>query len=675
MSELTRLTGIGPKRLKALESSGIRTLRDLIYYLPRRYVDRTRITPIHSLREGMDAFLAVHIEDATAIGTRLMVRVSDDSGDLELVFFRGVPFLKQRLRPGKRISVAGPVSYFRGFQIVHPEWEELREGQEPRGGILPVYPMTEEMEESRVDHKLLQRLALEGLEQFTFSDPLPPEERSYLELRPENTVLKALHAPLSLDAIPSALEEIKMREVWPLCLKRVSAKRDRVGRGRTFPPQPEAEYRVREGLPFTLTQGQEQALAEMNAALAQSAQFAGLLQGDVGSGKTAVVLLAALRVMAAGAQVALLAPTEILAAQHLCSATALLAKAGMDIALLTASAASEERIRILEGLHSGKIPLVIGTHSLLSAEVVFRELRFILIDEQHRFGVEQRATMLAKGVEPHVLFLSATPIPRTLAQSVYGDLDLITLAEKPPGRLPVKTRLVPFEKQPEMLEFLLKEVEAGNQVYWVVPRITPASTPPRPSPSGEGDRLGNNTDDVAAVESTLRRLRAVGPSTPLRDRWRVEAVHGRMSSADREKALTAFRNGECRVLVATTVIEVGVDVPAANIMVVEGADRFGLAQLHQLRGRTGRGTAQAWCFLLDSNEGWPIETEERLREFAVTEDGFRIAEMDLRSRGAGSLVGTQQSGFGALRYADFLEDAELIHQLSVKAEEWLNQKK
>ena len=678
MSELARLTGIGPKRLKALEASGFLTLRDLVYHLPRRYIDRTRITPISSLQEGMDAFFAAEILASDVMGTRLVLRVSDDTGDIDLVFFRGIQFLKSRLQPGKRISVAGPVSFFRTFQIAHPEWEELKDDQEIRGSILPVYPMTEEMEEARIDHKLLQRLSLEVLEKFNFSDPLMEKERAFLGLRSEAITLRALHAPVAMTDSIEALREVKLRELWPLCVKRVLAKRDRIGKGKVFQPHPELENKVRAGLPFVLTAGQGEAVSQIGQALQRHAQFAGLLQGDVGSGKTVVVLLAALRVMVSGSQVALLVPTEILSAQHFRTLSTLLEKSGIEPALLTASTPTEERHRILEGLKTGTISLVLGTHSLLSADVQFKELRFIIIDEQHRFGVEQRAAMTAIGIEPHVLFLSATPIPRTLAQSVYGDLELITLAEKPPGRLPVKTRLVPADKQSNMLDFLKKEVETGNQVYWVVPRIIPASTPPAPPKGGD-------TDDVAAVESTLKRLRAAAPvgangNSPSGRRWRVEAVHGRMSSADREKALSAFRNGECRVLVATTVIEVGVDVPAANIMVVEGADRFGLAQLHQLRGRTGRGKEQAWCFLLASNEGWQPGTEERLREFASTEDGFKIAEIDLRTRGAGNLdtfdklsaSGTQQSGFGVLRYTDFLEDIELIRGLSDRAGEWLD---
>ncbi len=609
----------------------------------------------------MDAFFPAHIESADSIGTRLVVHVRDETGGIELVFFRGLHFLKQRLRPGKRISVAGPVTYFHDFQIAHPEWEELDEDQEPRGGMLPVYPMTEEMEEARIDHKLVRRLALETLEQFSFSDPLSPDEKNFLQLRSEIEALKILHAPTSLDLVATAFSEIKVRELWPLSLKREVARRERLNRGRVFTAHPETEQAAHSALPFSLTKGQEEVLQSIHTALETQGQFFGLLHGDVGSGKTAVALLAAIRVMAAGAQAVLLAPTEILVEQHFRSTAAVLKAAGFESALLSASTPADERTRILEKLKDGSLPFVVGTHSLLSSGVVFKELRLVLIDEQHRFGVEQRAALSAKGIEPHVLYLSATPIPRTLAQSLYGDLDVLTLAEKPAGRLPVKTRRVPAEKEKEMLEFLFRETQNGNQVYWVVPRITPPLSPPLEG----GNKMDNETESIAAIDSAVKRLRNVG-------KWRVEAVHGRIPSQERERILSSFRKGEIHALVATTVIEVGVDVPGANLMVVESADRFGLAQLHQLRGRTGRGQSQAWCFLLAPLNGWPEETEERLREFASTEDGFRIAEMDLQRRGAGSLDGTRQSGFGLLRFVDLLEDSELIREMRSKAAEWMH---
>jgi ATP-dependent DNA helicase RecG len=359
-------------------------------------------------------------------------------------------------------------------------------------------------------------------------------------------------------------------------------------------------------------------------------------------------------VLASGAQAALLAPTEILAAQHFRTMQPLLRRAGFEVALLTGESSGEDRRRILSGLKDGSLPFVVGTHALFSAGVEFKELRYVLVDEQHRFGVEQRALLSAKGLEPHVLYLSATPIPRTLAQSLYGDLDVLTLGEKPAGRLPVKTRLVPSMKQKELLEFLKAETAGGgNQVYWVVPRIS---------------ATGEEEDGAAAVDAAVKRLRAAGS-------WRVEAVHGRVPAPERSKLLAEFRDGKIQALVATTVIEVGVDVPGANLMVVEGGERFGMAQLHQLRGRTGRGSAQAWCFLLEPPVlGWPEETEERLREFASTEDGFRIAEMDLRRRGAGSLDGTRQSGFGLLRFTDWIDDAELIREVGERAAEWVGRR-
>jgi ATP-dependent DNA helicase RecG len=677
-SELFSLTGVGPKRLKALEAAGIRTFRDLVYHVPRRYVDRTRLTTIAALQEGDDAFFTARIESVKTPPGRLLVTVSDDTGIFELAFFNSALFLRQQLIPGRRLSVAGVVKRFRTLQISHPEWEILREDQDPRGGLLPVYPLTESLAETRAEHKLLQKLALETLETYGFTDPLTPGERAFLRLRPEKDVLKILHAPESLQDVAKALNELKVRELWPLSVERARDRRIRRTRGKAFPSVPEviaAESKVRASLPFTLTAGQEKVLKSINEAMSGGengrGQFYGLLHGDVGSGKTAVALLSAVRVAASGSQVSLLAPTEILALQHFRNLAPWLAAAGLESALLTGETAPADRRRIESSLADGTLPFVVGTHALLSGSTLFKNLRYVLVDEQHRFGVEQRTLLTQKGVEPHVLYLSATPIPRTLAQTLYGDMEVLTLTEKPAGRLPVKTRLVPAAKQAELLEFLRAETrDNGNQVYWVVPRIGMSQPSLVQATILPGEREGfvvEENEVVAAVDGALKRLQSLGD-------WKVEAVHGRVPSLERDRILSAFRRGEIHGLVATTVIEVGVDVPGANIMVVEGAERFGMAQLHQLRGRTGRGAAQAWCFLLEPPAfGWPEETEARLREFASTEDGFAIAEMDLRRRGAGSLdsaTGTRQSGFGLMRFADVLVDADLIRQLGVKAEEF-----
>lgn len=681
MSELLRLAGLGPKRQKALASAGIHTLRDLVYHVPRRYVDRTRRTPVATLKEGDDAFFTARVTAVKTPPGRLVVTVTDEEGpaSLELAFFNSASFLRQQLVPGRRLSVAGTVKRFRTLQITHPEWEVLREDQEARGGILPVYPLTEDLADTRAEHKLLQKFALEALDTFEFSDPLTAAERALLALRPEKDVLRALHAPECFEDIERARTELKIRELWPLCVRRAEARRLRRTRGKPFPAQNRqtearaAQEAVRAALPFTPTRGQEGALAAIAAALAGGGQYFGLLHGDVGSGKTAVAVLSALGVLASGSQVALLAPTEVLAMQHFRNVEPWLRAAGYRVALLTGETAPSDRREILDALARGLIPFITGTHALLSEAVRFHDLRYILVDEQHRFGVEQRAQLVAKGVEPHVLYLSATPIPRTLAQSLYGDMDVLTLKEKPAGRLPVKTRLVPAARQPELMTFLYNEATSGNQVYWVVPRIGES---PEGGAGGAGDAQDapdtqNAAQEVAAIETAVKRLNAVGD-------WTVAAVHGKVPGPERDRILTAFRRGEIQVLVATTVIEVGVDVPGANIMVVEGADRFGMAQLHQLRGRTGRGSAQAWCFLLEppaapwGGGGWPAETEERLRAFASTEDGFVIAEMDLKRRGAGALDGSRQSGFGVLRFADVLEDAALIAELAAKAETHLS---
>jgi ATP-dependent DNA helicase RecG len=592
----------------------------------------------------MEAFFPARVESVAFPPGRMTVRVEDETGSLELAFFRGVSFLRQHFRSGRLLALAGTVTFFRELQLVHPEWEELEEGAEPKGGLLPVYPLTEAMEEARIEHRMLQRAALEALDRFAFSDPLASTEREKLALRPENTLLRNLHAPEAPMDIDAARKELKIRELWPLCLQMESARQSRKHKGKSF-PESALESSLLAVLPFALTPGQCEASIQILAGLERPEQFAGLLQGDVGSGKTAVAALAILRVLGGGSQAALLAPTEILAEQHHRSFSTWFETLGVRAALLTASTAPDIRERILAAARSGELGLVIGTHALLSPDLQFRDLRLLVVDEQHRFGVDQRAALTAKGKDPHTLLLSATPIPRTLAHSLFGDLELVNLKDKPPGRLPVKTRLTPGDRESELHAFLIREVEAGNQVYWVVPRIE----------GGESD--------AAAVEGALRRLRDSAG-----DQLRVEAVHGRVSAPERERILADFRSGSLRILVATTVIEVGVDVPSANLMVVEGAERFGLAQLHQLRGRTGRGGGQAWCFLLEPKGGWNEDVRDRLRAFAAIEDGFEIAEMDLRQRGAGDLQGWRQSGFGTLRFTDWIEDADLFRELRVRAQ-------
>ncbi len=672
MSDLSRLSGIGPKREKILAEAGIRTLRDLVYHLPRRYIDRTRFATVASLKIGEDCIFAAEVVSIATPMNRMLVTVEDATGTVDLIFFNGTQFLRNRFRVGQRLLVAGMVSAFREqAQLVHPEWETLEEGQTPKGAILSRYPLTMEMAEAHLEHKLLQKIALEALDAFTFTDAVAEEHRRALGLRPEADLLRALHRLESMEHLPDLRRQLKLRELLPLSLRLTALKRERARVGRAWPRPASLPDRLRKALPFTPTGGQEAAVKAIGAGLEAKSQFFGLLQGDVGSGKTVVALLASAGVLEAGGQVALMVPTEILAVQHHRTLSPWLEAAGIRSALLTGETRGAQREALLAGLRAGDIGFVTGTHALFSADVAFKDLGLVVIDEQHRFGVQQREALAGKGDHPDVLHMSATPIPRTLTQTVFGDLENLALTEKPAGRLPVKTRLVPPNKRGDMLGFLRKEALGGNQVYWVVPQIggreeeaaeKALAREREKDPDLFRPGRGRLEEDIATLDRVKAELDAFSKD------WKVAIVHGRMPAEQKDAALKAFRDGAVHVLLATTVIEVGVDVPAANLMVIESPDRFGLAQLHQLRGRTGRGSAQAWCFLAEPDRPWPVETYDRLAGFCETQDGFKIAEMDLKLRGTGNLQGTDQSGYGGLRFTDLLADFELTQEVRRYAE-------
>lgn len=673
MSDLSRLEGVGPKRKKLLAEAGIQTLRDLVYHLPRRYIDRTRFTPIGQLEVGKDAIFPAKVVSLAIIQTRMVVEVEDETGTLELMFFNGVQFLRNRFHEGQRILVAGVPSFFRDLQIVHPEWEAIEEGQELKGSILSRYPLTMDMAAGHVEHKFLQRISLQALEQFEFTDAIAEKDRADLKLLPEADMLRRLHRPEAMDEVPELRRQLKVRELLPLSMRLEAAKLERRKVGRAWPTSKGLRKKLLEILPFTLTGGQVEVVESISTGQADASQYCALLQGDVGSGKTVVALLATANVLEAGGQAVLMAPTEILASQHFQTLSPWLSKAGIRCALLTGDTPKPERDALLAALAAGELTFLIGTHAVYSAGVRFQNLGFAVIDEQHRFGVQQRQAIAAKGDHPDILYMSATPIPRTLAQTVYGDLENLVLKEKPAGRLPIKTRLVPTAKRRDMLSFLLKEALGGNQIYWVVPQIgkgpekesedpdifVPQARKPASaySDSGDPDPGKRIDEDIATLEKVEKELKAFSSD------WKVGIVHGRLTPEKKDAVLKAFRAGELHLLLATTVIEVGVDVPQANLMVIEGPDRFGVAQLHQLRGRTGRGSTQAWCFLAMPDREWPPETLERLTGFSESTDGFHIAEMDLKARGTGNLEGTDQSGYGALRFTDLLADFDLTQAI------------
>lgn len=651
--DLSGIAGLGPKRLSALEEAGIHSLPDLLYNIPRTWLDRTRVDPIATCRPDSRVVLVGTIVRAGVLRgrrSRFSATLRDESGSIELLFFSGVAQLSKRLEAGSRWVVMGKVSKFRNLQLVHPELQPMDEGEDFSGGMTPIYTITESMRKQRMENRFFVKLYTQvfKLPNLHLPKAAPQELTEFLGLRPVLDNLRRLHLPSSYGEAMQGRRQLKILELLPFCLRMSRRRRLLSARGRERRLDLGLVMNARSSLPFVLTDAQERSLERILAGLGGKSQFHALLQGDVGSGKTVVAMLAMLAVCGAGEQTALMVPTDILARQHYQSLKPYFDAAGLRLGLLLGAMGASERRQLLAELNMGLVNAVIGTHALYSADVAFASLGFAIIDEQHRFGVRQREALLAKGEAPDLLVMSATPIPRSLAMTLYGDLEAIVLAEKPPGRKPVKTRLVDPAKREDMKAFVLQEALGGNRCYWVVSRVEIAD---------EGETLS-----VAEVQEELQNF---SPS------WRIGVVHGQMDESERDAELTRFAAGETQVIVCTTVVEVGVNVPAANIMVIDQPDRFGLAQLHQLRGRVGRGSAQAWCFL---NCAPNHTARERLEGFASTEDGFAIAEMDMRERGAGNLEGSEQSGSWVFRWFDWIEDQELIEKVLELSDQLLDNK-
>ena len=531
--------------------------------------------------------------------------------------------------------------------------QPMDEDEQFSGQILPVYSMTEAMVKARITQKALRNWysVIFHFPALTISGICPKELTDYLHFNAVLNNLRVLHKPADFDSIRKAKRELKVLELLPFCLRMVKRRENQKVRGHERQIDLGQVMLAKSRLPFNLTGGQDAALNRIIDGLNGKKQFHALLQGDVGCGKTVVALLAMLAVCGAGEQCALMVPTDILARQHFKQMKPFFEAAGMRIQLLVGATPAAEKRQILGELQMGLCQAVIGTHALFSKDVTFAKLGFVIIDEQHRFGVNQREALLSKGEYPDMLVMSATPIPRSLAMTLYGDLQVISIKEKPAGRKPVKTRLVSPDKRNDMKKFICSEAKGGNLCYWIVSRV------------GSDDE-GNSR----SVDDVVNELRAFDPSVV------VEGIHGQMDEEERDAILKRFAAGEVHILVATTVIEVGVNVPEANIMAIDQPDRFGLAQLHQLRGRVGRGDVQAWCFLMMPENTDSDNTLDRLTQFSHTDDGFEIAELDLQTRGAGNLEGNEQSGSWVFRWFDWIADQELIAQTLQMAETILKDK-
>ena len=652
-NDIKYVGGVGEARARLLDKElGIRTLGDMLSHYPFRYIDRTRIYRISEITEAAGLSYVqfrARITGVAYAGTgrkrRFTAFAQDPTGQAELVWFQGVKWIEKRIEVGREYLVFGRPSFYRGeLSVAHPELETMEQAlsRKAESGMQGIYPSTE---------KLSNVLGAKGMYQIIcntwalvkdhITDCMPEAVRARYGLIPLRDAYYNIHFPQSAELLRQAQYRLKFDELLGVQLNIQQRRTERLAKSNGF-----LFTRVggvfntfyTEKLPFPLTGAQKRVIREIRRDTVTGFQMNRLLQGDVGSGKTLVALMSMLLAVDNGFQACMMAPTEILARQHFATITRMLE--GMDVktAVLTGSSKAKERRLALEGIASGEVDILIGTHALIEDRVQFANLGFVVIDEQHRFGVEQRARLWTKNEQPpHILVMTATPIPRTLAMTLYGDLDVSVIDELPPGRKPIQTVHRYDNKKAQLYDFLRKEIGQGRQVYVVYPLIE-----------------GSEKLDYKNLEEGFETFKEVFPE------YKVCMVHGKMKAADKEAEMQKFISGEAQILMATTVIEVGVNVPNASVMVIESAERFGLSQLHQLRGRVGRGAEQSYCILVSSYK-LSNDTRKRLEIMVNSTNGFEIAEADLRLRGHGDLEGTRQSGEGIdLKIADLAADGQIL---------------
>lgn len=647
------LKGVGPQRGDLLRKElNIHKYGDLINLYPNRYIDRTRYYKINQLANNnaevqvIGKIIHLKTVDQGKAKTRLVATFVDETGEMELVWFQGHKWIRESLKINVPYVVFGKVAQFGAtFNMAHPEMELLDEHKASlRSAMQPVYPSTEKLANkgisNKVINKMMQQLFVET--QANFSETLPNYLLDELKLIPKNAALFNIHFPKSADLLAKAQFRLKFEELFFIQLQLITKNLVRKHKIKGHPFEKVGENFndfYQNHLPFDLTNAQKRVLKEIRNDLGSNAQMNRLLQGDVGSGKTIVALMCMLLAKDNGFQSCLMAPTEILATQHFNGLTELSKDLNISIKLLTGSTKTADRKIIHEALENGSLDILIGTHALLEDKVQFQNLGLAVIDEQHRFGVEQRSKLWKKNeIPPHVLVMTATPIPRTLAMSLYGDLDISVIDELPPGRKPIQTVHRYDSNRLKVWKFLKDEIAKGRQIYIVYPLIQ------------ESEKM-DFKDLMDGYESISRDF-------PL-PQYSISIVHGKMKPAEKEAEMKRFSEGKTNIMVATTVIEVGVNVPNASVMVIESAERFGLSQLHQLRGRVGRGAEQSYCILMTSFK-LNNDTKTRLETMVRTNDGFEIAEVDLKLRGPGDIMGTQQSGVLNLQIADLVKDRDIL---------------
>ena len=662
-TSITYLRGVGPSRASLLQKElGIFNLSDLVSFFPFRYIDKSKFYKIAEIQPGAAEIQIIgRLTDLKTVkqkrGSRLVGNFRDDTGSMELTWFRGGKWIKDKIKVGQVYVIFGKVNSYQGnFSMAHPEMDLLSDFKRKiQTGMQAVYRSTEQLANKGVSNRVISQMVEALLKENygKFTENLPQDLIDKHQLVDKNTALLNIHFPKNIEQLNQAQRRLKFEELFFVQLQLIHKNRLSKLKFKGYPFESVGDYFnhfYKHILPFELTGAQKKVIKEIRKDLGSGAQMNRLLQGDVGSGKTMVAVLAMLLALDNNYQSALMAPTEILARQHFQAVEELLGEMDVQVVLLTGSTPQSERKVLFADLANGSIDLIIGTHALLEDKVVFKNLGLVIIDEQHRFGVAQRAKMWKKNeLPPHILVMTATPIPRTLAMSVYGDLDISVIDELPPGRKEIKTVHRFDNNRLSVFQFIKSEIKKGRQIYVVYPLI-------------EESASMDYKDLMDGYESIVR-------SFPLPE-YRISIVHGKMKPADKDFEMNRFVKGETQIMVATTVIEVGVNVPNASVMIIESTERFGLAQLHQLRGRVGRGAEQSYCILMTGVK-LSKDAKKRIETLVSSNDGFKIAEVDLELRGPGNLMGTQQSGVLDMKIANIIEDQAILTRAREAAQELL----
>ena len=646
IDSISTIKGVGSQRTQIFNEFGIQCIKDILYYFPRRYLDRTTLTSIKELKKGDNITLIAQIETFGAKrirrGKMFQVIVSDGTGLLTLNWFNGVRYVKNQFKVGEKIAINGKVEWYNGFSITHPEFERLMDDEDPieTGTVVPVYPLTQDLKSAGLNQRSIRRMLKSIFSELeTIPEIMPESILRDNDLIPLDQALRNIHFSSDLTELRSATKRLKFDEHFFLQILLALRKKTilQLGAKRLIDIGPYFRP-ISETLDFNLTKAQKRVIQDVHLDMKNDYPMNRLVQGDVGCGKTIVAILISSIAVGNNVQVAIMAPTEILARQHFHSFEEQLNKAKITCALLIGKMRKAERVKIISGLKNGEISIVVGTHALIQKDVHFHKLGLVIIDEQHRFGVNQRSSLLEKGDNPHSMAMTATPIPRTLAITYHGDMDISIIDELPSNRLPIVTKVVDPKRLNKVYKFMRDEVSKGRQCIVVYPLIEESE----------------KSDLAAAVEADAELSKIQFSNL------NVGLIHGKMKAEEKDDVIKNFETNQIHILISTTVVEVGIDIPNATVMLVEHAERFGLTQLHQLRGRVGRGENKSYCILVRRNI--THTSKNRLLVMEKTNDGFVIADEDLKLRGPGEFFGLRQSGFLQFKIADMVLDGSLLRQ-------------